>query len=154
LKEENKPVYQVLISKKIDSTYAHTLKVLNSLNEFKLVQFEETGRIKLVKLTETGVEVANTLDAFVKVLGLANIEKEIDHVYMKEVKGKLRADIDKEGVLKSYNKIKDRIKVYFEGYPKNISILARKLVTRVDTILAEALGYLPETEIPHEEGQT
>lgn len=151
LKEEEKPVYQSIVSKKIDSTYAHTLKILKSLNEMKLVKFEETGRIKLVKLTELGVEVANSLVSLFRLIELAEIEGKIEQIFLKEIKGKLRAEVDKEAIDKQFGKIKEKIKEYYEGYPQNISILARKLSKKVDSLVAEAIGIPPEVYIPLEE---
>jgi hypothetical protein len=117
----------------------------------KLVEFEKSGRIKLIKLTELGEEVANILVGLKRVLGLAELDKKVDQVYAKEVKGKLRSEINKDAILKQYGKIKEKLKEYFEECPPNISILARKLTTRVDRILAETLGYPPESYLSHQE---
>lgn len=151
LESEEKPVYQTKVSKKVDSTYAHTLKILKIMNEMKLVDFEESGRIKLVKLTKIGGEAANALKMFSQVLELGEIEGKIEQIYVKEVKGKLRGDMDKEAISKQYGRIKEKLEDYFEGYPQNICILARKLSKKVDTILAEALGYPPEPYMSHQE---
>ncbi len=154
MKEQDKPLNQTTISKNIDSTYSHTLKTLNKLKEIKLVQFEETGRIKLVKLTEIGRIVADLVDGFTRIVALAELDGMIDQVYDKEVKGKLKPERDKEAIAKQYNEIKEKLKSYFEGYPQNISILARKMSTRVDNILAEVMGLPPEAYVSFQEGQT
>jgi hypothetical protein len=117
----------------------------------KLVKFEESGRVKLVELTELGEEVANTLSALNWVLDLAAIDRGIDQIYVREVKGKLRSEMNRESISKHYGRIKERLKKYFEGYPTNISLIARKLTTRVDAILAEALGYPLETYVRRQE---
>ncbi len=154
MKEEDKPVNQTIISKNIDSTYSHTLKILNRLKEIKLVQFEETGRLKMVKLTEMGRAAADSLAEFTRIVALAELDGKIDRIYEKEVKGKLRPERDKESIKKQYGTIKENLKVYFEGYPQNISILARKMSTRVDNILAEVMGLPPEAYMSFQEGQS
>ncbi|GAH90244.1 unnamed protein product, partial [marine sediment metagenome] len=74
LKSENKPLYTAIISKEIDCTYAHTLNVLAELEKLKLVRFKETGRIKLVNLTELGEEAAAVLENFIDLLRLGDAE--------------------------------------------------------------------------------
>lgn len=60
---KGKPKYATILSKEVDCTYSHTVKVLNTFKELGLVEFEKRGRIKIVKLTETG-------EALAKLLGL------------------------------------------------------------------------------------
>ena len=56
------PKNVTLLSKSVDMTYSHTIKVLDILNEIGLVEFEEKGRVKIVKLTELGEEIARYFD--------------------------------------------------------------------------------------------
>jgi DNA-binding MarR family transcriptional regulator len=56
------PKYVTMIAKEIDMTYSHTIKLLDVFNELGLVEFEERGRIKMIKLTESGEEVARLFD--------------------------------------------------------------------------------------------
>ena len=56
------PKYATILSKEIDVTYSHTVKLLDLFNDFGLVEFEKKGRIKMVKLTDRGEEVAKLLD--------------------------------------------------------------------------------------------
>ncbi|MGC8993337.1 MAG: helix-turn-helix domain-containing protein [Candidatus Aenigmatarchaeota archaeon] len=58
----NGPKYVTLISKEVDATYSHTIKLLDLFNEFGLVEFEEKGRVKMVRLTEGGEEIARLFD--------------------------------------------------------------------------------------------
>jgi len=51
-----------LLSKSVDLTYSHTVKILDLLNEAGLVEFEEKGRVKVVKLTDIGEEIARYFD--------------------------------------------------------------------------------------------
>ncbi len=61
-------IYTTVLSKQADCTFSHTFKILNSLEKMGLVTFEKTGRIKTVKLTDDGKEVATNLDSIVKKL--------------------------------------------------------------------------------------
>ncbi len=60
LREE--PKYATILSKEIDCTYSHTVKLLNSFKKMGLVEFEKRGRIKIVKLTATGDELAHSME--------------------------------------------------------------------------------------------
>jgi DNA-binding transcriptional ArsR family regulator len=56
------PKYATILSKNIDITYSHTVKLLDLFNDLGLVEFEKRGRIKIVKLTSVGEDVARALD--------------------------------------------------------------------------------------------
>ena len=56
------PKYVTIISKEVDATYSHTIKLLDLFNELGLVEFEERGRVKMVRLTEGGEEIARLFD--------------------------------------------------------------------------------------------
>ena len=58
----NGPKYATVISKEVDCTYSHTVKMLESFNDFGLVQFEKKGRIKIVTLTELGEDISRAVD--------------------------------------------------------------------------------------------
>ncbi|MEM2192068.1 MAG: hypothetical protein QXG38_00450 [Candidatus Hadarchaeales archaeon] len=155
LKEEAKLLYQAEIAKKkTNTTYAHVLKVLNWLKEMKLVKFSESGRSKFVGLTEIGEEVANELLELISLLKLAEIDKEIDIIYDKAIKGKLAEEIDKEDVKTKYLSLKQILSIYFENPNKKISLYARNLSSRINRILEGVLGYPLISEIPHEESRT
>ena len=52
--KDSKGKYASIISKEVDCTYTHTLKILTQLKENGLVEFEKEGRIKQVALTPVG----------------------------------------------------------------------------------------------------
>jgi len=54
------------IQKKIDTTYAHTVKVINNLENRGLLQTEENGRSKTVTLTDHGEELVQPLAEFMQ----------------------------------------------------------------------------------------
>lgn len=67
LKEKEKK-YPTVLSKENDCTYTHTLKILDELKGYGLVEFDKDGRIKYVKLTELGEDVAHELEGLVRYL--------------------------------------------------------------------------------------
>jgi predicted transcriptional regulator len=50
------------LAKEVDCTYSHAVKILQTLEELKLVEFNKKGRIKLIKLTKKGQEVADAIE--------------------------------------------------------------------------------------------
>ena len=60
--------YPTVLSKENDCTYTHTLKILGELMEYGIVEFEKDGRIKYVKLTELGEDVAHELEGLIRYL--------------------------------------------------------------------------------------
>lgn len=61
LKRTPRARYGSILSKEIDCTYSHAVKILQSLQELGLVVFEKKGRIKLIKLTKRGEEIASSI---------------------------------------------------------------------------------------------
>ena len=59
--------YGSVLAKEVDCTYSHAVKILQSLEKLGLVVFEKKGRIKLIKLTKKGQEVAESIE---KIKGL------------------------------------------------------------------------------------
>jgi predicted transcriptional regulator len=64
--------YASILSKEVDCTYTHTLKILTQLKEYRLVEFEKNGRIKRVCLTSEGEDVAHELGGLVRKLEKIN----------------------------------------------------------------------------------
>lgn len=56
------PKYATILSKEIDCTYSHTVKLLDHFKKLNLVGFEKKGRIKIVKLTSTGEDLAHAFE--------------------------------------------------------------------------------------------
>jgi len=142
LKKADKPLYAAIISKEIDSTYAHTLNVLLMLKELKLVSFQEEGRIKQVFLTEVGLEVAKEIESLLELFKLAEVEYKLDLLYEKDIKGKLREDIDKKHVLGRLDNCKAELERIIKEEPQNIAQLAEKLLKKADWISREVTGLV------------
>ena len=62
LKKTTRARYGSILAKEVDCTYSHAVKILQELEKIGLVQFEKKGRIKLIKLTKKGLEVADLID--------------------------------------------------------------------------------------------
>ncbi len=56
------PKYATQVSKEIDCTYSHTVKLLDELETLKLVTFKKQGRIKIITLTENGEDLAHSIE--------------------------------------------------------------------------------------------
>jgi predicted transcriptional regulator len=66
LKTSKESIYATILSRETKCTYSHTIKILNVLRSQGLVDFEKTGRIKHVKLTSDGWDIAHNLEALTK----------------------------------------------------------------------------------------
>ena len=66
LKTSKESIYATILSRETNCTYSHTIKILNTLKQQGLVEFEKTGRIKRVKLTSDGWDIAHNLEALTK----------------------------------------------------------------------------------------
>jgi len=63
LRKLSKARYGSILAKEVDCTYSHAVKILQTLEQLDLVSFEKKGRIKLIKLTKKGQEVAENIDS-------------------------------------------------------------------------------------------
>ncbi len=60
--------YGSILAKEVDCTYSHAVKILQNLERLGLVNFEKKGRIKLIKLTKKGTEVADNIENIKKLI--------------------------------------------------------------------------------------
>lgn len=63
LKKNTRKRYGSVLAKEVDCTYSHAVKILQTLEELKLVEFDKKGRIKLIALTAKGREVADAIES-------------------------------------------------------------------------------------------
>ena len=68
LKKVSRARYGSQLAKEVDCTYSHAVKILQTLEEFGLVSFEKKGRIKIIKLTKRGSEVAENIESIRKLV--------------------------------------------------------------------------------------
>jgi len=62
LRRLSKARYGSILAKEVDCTYSHAVKILQILEKLNLVTFEKQGRIKLIKLTKKGQDIAESID--------------------------------------------------------------------------------------------
>lgn len=62
LRASSKNRYGSVLAKEVDCTYSHAVKILQEMEKSKLVAFEKQGRIKTIKLTETGNKIAEHIE--------------------------------------------------------------------------------------------
>ncbi|MBW3017297.1 winged helix DNA-binding protein [Candidatus Woesearchaeota archaeon] len=68
LNNSKNATYASVLAKKVDCTYSHVVKTLQHMQNEGLVIFEKQGRLKLLKLTKKGQDVANNIDSIKNLL--------------------------------------------------------------------------------------
>jgi len=68
LKRNTRMRYGSILAKEVDCTYSHAVKILQTLEELKLVVFEKRGRIKVIQLTKKGREIADAIENIQKLI--------------------------------------------------------------------------------------
>lgn len=68
LRKGNKNRYGSVLAKEVDCTYSHAVKILQEMEKAKLVGFEKQGRIKTIKLTDSGNKVAEHIEKIKSIL--------------------------------------------------------------------------------------
>jgi predicted transcriptional regulator len=61
LRRQTSDNYASAVSRQVDATYSHTIKVLQQMKEHGLVEFEKKGRKKVIQLTSRGEQIAEKL---------------------------------------------------------------------------------------------
>jgi len=69
LKKISRARYGSVLAKEVDCTYSHAVKILQTLEQLGLVVFDKKGRIKLIKLTKKGEEIAENIDNIKRLVG-------------------------------------------------------------------------------------
>ena len=62
LAKKDRVWYASMLCKEIDCTYPHMMKVLQMFDEHGLTETEGSGRIKIIRLTEKGEDLAKDLE--------------------------------------------------------------------------------------------
>ena len=62
LSNSKSEMYASSLAKQIDCTYSHVVKILQQMEEADLISFEKQGRLKLLKLTKKGRDVAESIN--------------------------------------------------------------------------------------------
>jgi len=66
IKNAQGPKYVSVLAKETDCTYSHTVKLLDMFKNLGIVDFEKQGRIKYVKLTSDGSELATDFESVLR----------------------------------------------------------------------------------------
>jgi len=61
-------VYASNLAKQIDCTYSHVVKILQQMEKANLINFQKSGRLKILTLTKKGTEVAEKIEAIKNLL--------------------------------------------------------------------------------------
>ena len=67
LRNAKGPMYASSLAKSVDCTYSHVVNIIQHMEDSNLVHFQKKGRLKLLKLTEKGNQIA---DCFVSAKNL------------------------------------------------------------------------------------
>jgi len=79
--------YATQVAKSVDCTYSHTVKVLDNFRKLGLVKFDKKGRIKIIKLTPEGTELAHDFEGIRRKFSRIDVpEKEIISDKIKKAK--------------------------------------------------------------------
>ena len=62
LRKNVKNRYGSILAKEVDCTYSHAVKILQEMEKADLVNFEKSGRIKIIKLTDNGNKIAESIE--------------------------------------------------------------------------------------------
>ena len=60
--------YASSLAKIVDCTYSHIVKILNEMQKADLITFQKEGRLKVLKLTKKGEDVAKSIDGIRNIL--------------------------------------------------------------------------------------
>ena len=55
-------VYASNLAKQVDCTYSHVVKILQEMSKASLVTFQKEGRLKILKLTKKGEDIAKLMN--------------------------------------------------------------------------------------------
>ena len=58
--------YVSVLAKETDCTYSHIVKLLNVLKKLGLATFEKKGRVKYIRLTTEGKEIAGIFESLLR----------------------------------------------------------------------------------------
>lgn len=68
LKNSSKNRYGSVLAKEVDCTYSHAVKILQEMEKARLVTFEKQGRIKTIRLTDSGDKIADHIERIKEML--------------------------------------------------------------------------------------
>jgi predicted transcriptional regulator len=133
--------YPSAVAKRVGTTFAHALHILSKLEEGGLVTSREEGRIRWVKLTEGGEELASVLEKLEGMVKVMEAYVELEDLYSKEVKSKLREEVDRAGVMKRLEGLREDVKGLAQREDE-VGRRAKKFLERVEEVEREVKGIV------------
>ena len=70
------PRYATQVSKEVDCTYSHTVKLLEDFKKMGLVDFKKQGRIKIIELSKDGEDLTHSIEGVLMKLSRIKEENE------------------------------------------------------------------------------
>ncbi|MFP4654390.1 MAG: MarR family transcriptional regulator [Methanohalobium sp.] len=126
--------YASVITKEINSTFAHTTKILSKMEDHGLVQFKMDGRVKYVELTDQGVEVVNALkNLILKLEGETEQEtanSNLSNAFQDNSQTEIGSNPENQTINKKLVNLRLKIESIYEELTNNnedIDAIARKL---------------------------
>jgi DNA-binding MarR family transcriptional regulator len=141
-KKADKPMYVAKLARETDSTYAHTFRVVSKLEELGVITLRDEGRTKLVKLTEIGEAIASELLNLLSLLELIEIANAVEAIHEREIKGRLRGEINKEAVLSRLEQQAKKLEPLTREKPEIIIKLAKAQFKRIGEMSKEVKGLI------------
>jgi DNA-binding MarR family transcriptional regulator len=155
--------YASVVTKEINSTFAHTTKILSKMEEMGLVRFTMDGRIKYVELTDYGTEVVESMRNLILSLEtslpqeyMAVVEREDDlkhhslNAESEKILGKInniRTKIDKSyAELVKKNANEDTIRMRLGPFSREIAIIGNMIENSEEPIHDDVLIAYSNTE--------
>ena len=71
IKEGGGKKYASVLSKDVDCTYSHCVRIVQQMHKMNLIDFDKQGRIKVIKLTNYGQDVAIAIENLLRVFNRA-----------------------------------------------------------------------------------
>ena len=62
LKNAKSEIYASSLAKQVDCTYSHVVKILQEMEKNGVINFQKTGRLKILTLTKKGQEIAEHIE--------------------------------------------------------------------------------------------
>jgi len=84
LADEEKAWYGSLLAKEIDCTYPHIVNVLSKFKEHGLIETEEEGRVKRIKLTPDGEDMAIEFQNMLRRMERIDSKEENENIGLEE----------------------------------------------------------------------
>lgn len=157
--------YASVITKEINSTFAHTTKILSKMEEHGLVQFSVEGRVKYVELTDHGFRVVDALKNLIMAIegetpeSLQDQEKDAEEQFqtMKNLEDERKITKDHvdrlhEQIIAIYQDLFDKssqpqeMKMKIGPFSRDIQLLLNSIEENEDLIDEEGLDKLSEIQ--------